>query len=204
MSSSTFWTFLYAANLQGLVWARLTVATAAYLYVLSLFAKSSWWIQRRFWCNQSAGWKQSHSFARQASQDCDERWLYPQCLRVGVFAYASKIHSEDACMQSLIDVCDNFPVGKHLHAHCVICGLFGLAEVQSWLAGSTKDYVRQICLTGHSKIRGAWLKTTSPPFHPLLASMVSALHHSFTHSFFFCTGSFHSGAFFTWLHNEDE
>ncbi len=183
MSSSIFWTFLYATKLQSLIWARITVATDAYSSELGLFAKSSWWIQRRFWCNGSAKWTWSHSFGPQASQDCDERWLYPQCLYVCVFAYASKVHWKDVCMQSLIDVCDNFPVGKHLHAHSVICGLFGLAEMQTWLAGFTKDYVRQICLTGHSKIRGAWLKTTSLSFHLLLASMVSALHHSFTHRF---------------------
>lgn len=148
-----------------------------------LFAKSSQWIQRRFWCNRSAELTRSRSFAPQASQDYDEQWLYPQCLYVSVFAYASKVHSKDVHAQSLIDVCDNFPVGKHLHAHSVICGLFRLAVVQSWLAGFTEDYVRRICLTGHSKIRGAWLKTTSPSFHPLLASMVSARHHSFTYRF---------------------
>jgi len=108
----------------------------------------------------------------QLSWDCDEQSLYPQCLYVCVFAYASKMHPLDVCTQSLINVCDNYQVGKHLHAHSVICGLFGLAVAQSWLAGFSEDSVRWICLTGHSKIRSAWLKTTSPSFHLLLASVV--------------------------------
>ncbi|TKS80796.1 Protocadherin-16 Protein dachsous -like protein 1 [Collichthys lucidus] len=43
--------------------------------------------------------------------------------------------------KGLMDVCDNFPVGKHLRVHSVICGLFGLAEVRSRLAGFTENYV---------------------------------------------------------------
>lgn len=185
MSSSIFRTFLY------LIWSTVTVAAASYSSVLGLFAKSFQWTQRRFWV--------FGFLVHKASQDYDEQWLYPHCLYICVFAYASKVHSKDMCTQSLIDVCDNFPVGKHLHVHSVICGLFRLAKVQSWLAGFTENYVRQICLTGHSKILGAWLKTTLPSFHPLLAPVVSTLHHSFTHSFlhyFFAQWSF-----FAWLNN---
>lgn len=40
-----------------------------------------------------------------------------------------RVHFKDACLDNLTNVCDNFPVGKHLHAQFVICGLFGLAEV---------------------------------------------------------------------------
>lgn len=39
------------------------------------------------------------------------RRFNPWCLYVCVFAHASKVHRKDVCMQSLIDVCDNFPVG---------------------------------------------------------------------------------------------
>lgn len=135
------------------------------------------------WCHRSSELTWSCCLALQASRDCDEQSLYSQCLYVCVFAYASKVHSQDLCMQSLIDVCDDFPVGKHLHAHSVICGLFGLADLRSWLAGFAEEYVRWICLTGHSKIRGAWIKTTLPSVHPLLASAGPALHHSLTHWF---------------------
>lgn len=125
---------------QSLIWARVTVAFAAYSYMLALF-----WTSGK--CQEDFGVITLRNYLdlavllhRHHKSMMSNDFILSVCKFVSLLTHLRCTKRTFACTVWLM--CVIISQLANIYMHFIICGLFGLA-------GFTEDYVRWICFTGH-------------------------------------------------------